>query len=54
MTELEELADDVVFLLDGAARFAGSIADLKRRTRQLNLEHAAAQLMRESAGREAA
>ncbi|HEV8233614.1 MAG TPA: ABC transporter ATP-binding protein, partial [Gemmatimonadaceae bacterium] len=54
MTELEELADDVVFLLDGAARFAGSIADLKRRTLQLNLEHAAAQLMRESAGREAA
>jgi len=54
MTELEELADDVVFLLDGTARFAGSIADLKRRTRQLNLEHAAAQLMRESAGREAA
>jgi len=48
MTELEELADDVVFLLDGTARFAGSIADLKRRTRQLNLEHAAAQLMRES------
>jgi Cu-processing system ATP-binding protein len=54
MTELEELADNIVFLLDGTARFAGSVADLKRRTRQLNLEHAAAQLMRESAGSEAA
>ena len=49
MTELEELADDIVFLLDGTVRFAGSLAELKVRTRQLNLERAVAQLMREDA-----
>lgn len=47
MTELEELANDVVFLLDGTVRFSGSLHDLKRRTRQVNLERAVAQLMRE-------
>jgi len=49
MTELEELADDVVFLLDGTVRFAGSLHDIKRTTRQLNLERAVAQLMRDGA-----
>jgi len=49
MTELEELADDVVFLLDGTLRFAGSLHDLKLETRQLNLERAVAQLMRDGA-----
>ena len=49
MTELEELADDVVFLLDGTVRFAGSLQELKVRTRQLNLERAVAQIMREDA-----
>jgi len=47
MTELEELANDVVFLLDGTVRFSGSLHDLKLRTRQVNLERAVAQLMRE-------
>ena len=47
MTELEELANDIVFLLDGTVRFAGSLHDLKLRTRQINLERAVAQLMRE-------
>ena len=46
MTELEELADDIVFLLDGRVRFAGSIHELKIDTRQLNLERAVAHLMR--------
>ena len=49
MTELEELADDIVFLLDGTVRFAGSLHDLKLSTRQLNLERAVAQLMRDGA-----
>jgi Cu-processing system ATP-binding protein len=49
MTELEELADDIVFLLDGRVRFAGPLAELKVRTRQLNLERAVAQIMREDA-----
>jgi Cu-processing system ATP-binding protein len=47
MTELEELADDIVLLLDGAVRFVGSLRDLTVRTKQINLERAVAQLMRE-------
>ena len=46
MSELEELADDIVFLLDGTVRFAGSLHELKVTTRQLNLERAVASLMR--------
>ncbi|HKW46537.1 MAG TPA: hypothetical protein VJN70_03800, partial [Gemmatimonadaceae bacterium] len=49
INDLEELADDVVFLLDGVVRFAGSVHELKWRTRQLSLERAVAQLMREEA-----
>jgi Cu-processing system ATP-binding protein len=45
MSELEELADDVVFLLDGQVRFAGAVHDLKVETRQLSLERAIAELM---------
>ena len=45
MSELEELADDVVFLLDGRTRFAGPVHDLKLDTRQLSLERAVAVLM---------
>jgi Cu-processing system ATP-binding protein len=47
INDLEELADDIVFLLDGLVRFAGSLHELKRHTRQLSLERAVAQLMRE-------
>jgi len=45
MSELEELADDVALLLDGRARFAGPVHDLKVRTRQLSLERAVAEMM---------
>ncbi len=45
MSELEELADDVVFLLDGKTRYAGPVHDLKVDTRQLSLERAVAVLM---------
>jgi Cu-processing system ATP-binding protein len=45
MSELEELADDVALLLDGQARFAGPVHDLKVRTRQLSLERAVAEMM---------
>lgn len=50
MTELEELADEIVLLLDGSVRFAGSLRDLTARTKQINLERAVAQLMREGIG----
>lgn len=45
MSELEELADDVAFLVDGRIRFAGSVHDLKKTTRQLSLERAIAHVM---------
>lgn len=45
MSELEELADDVVFLLEGRVRFSGPVHDLKLATRQLSLERAIAHMM---------
>ena len=45
MSDIDDLADDLVFLVDGRIRFAGPIHDLKLKTRQLNLERAIAQLM---------
>ena len=45
MSELEELCDDIVFLLDGVTRFSGPIAQLTAMTRQANLERAVAALM---------
>jgi Cu-processing system ATP-binding protein len=45
MSELEELADDVAFLVEGRVKFAGPVHDLKLATRQLNLERAIAQMM---------
>lgn len=47
MSELEEITDDVVFLLDGRTRFQGAIHDLKRVTRQFTIERAVAEMMRE-------
>lgn len=49
ISEVEELADDVVFILDGKVRFGGSIASLKAGTRQHTLERAVARLMLEVA-----
>jgi Cu-processing system ATP-binding protein len=45
MNELQELADDVVFLLDGRVRFSGALEDLMRRTRQANLGRAISHLL---------
>lgn len=45
MSELEELADDVAFLIDGRVRFAGAVHELKTQTRQRSLERALAHLM---------
>jgi Cu-processing system ATP-binding protein len=49
MSELEELATDLVFLLDGTVQFQGPIADLKAATGEARLERAVAQVM--TAGR---
>jgi Cu-processing system ATP-binding protein len=45
MSELEELCDDVAFLLDGVVRFMGPVRELTTTTRQVNLERAIAALM---------
>jgi Cu-processing system ATP-binding protein len=45
MSELEELCDDVAFLLDGVVRFMGPIRELTSTTHQVNLERAIAALM---------
>jgi Cu-processing system ATP-binding protein len=45
MSELDELADDVAFLLEGRVRYTGALHDLKRSTRQFTLERAIATMM---------
>lgn len=45
MNELEELADDVAFMLDGSAAFVGTLDELKRITAQTTLERAVATMM---------
>jgi len=45
MAELEEIADDVVVLLDRTVRFVGPIEQVKRGTHQVSLERAVAHLM---------
>ena len=45
MAELEQVADDIVFIADGQARFSGSIREIMSFTRQGNLERAVAELM---------
>jgi len=49
MSELEELADDIAFLVEGRIRFAGPIHDLKKVTRQLSLERAIAHVLEHGA-----
>ena len=45
MSLVEEIADKIVFLLDGNIYFKGSVEDLKSQTKQTDLEHAIANLM---------
>ena len=45
MSVVEELADEIVFLLDGKIYFKGSVEKLKKQTSQTNLEHAIANLI---------
>jgi Cu-processing system ATP-binding protein len=46
LSELEEMMDDVLLLLDGRVRFQGSLHDLQRATGHQRLETAVAALMR--------
>ncbi|MCF6212961.1 MAG: ABC transporter ATP-binding protein [Flavobacteriaceae bacterium] len=45
MSLVEEIADEIVFLLDGKIYFKGSIASLKEKTKENDLEHAIANLL---------
>jgi Cu-processing system ATP-binding protein len=45
MSFVEEVADEIVFLLDGKIYFKGSATALKEQTGQLDLEHAIAKLI---------
>ncbi|MDN3642704.1 ABC transporter ATP-binding protein [Lutimonas halocynthiae] len=45
MSFVEEIADEIVFLLDGEIYFKGSSDELKERTGQIDLEHAIAKLI---------
>jgi Cu-processing system ATP-binding protein len=46
LNELEELADHIVFLLDGSVRFAGRPQELMAATGEGGLERAVAAVMR--------
>ena len=45
MAELEELAEDLVFLVEGRVRYAGPLSGLKERTAEAGLERAMAALL---------
>lgn len=45
LADVDELADDVIFLHEGQARYAGNVRDLKRQTGHHSTERAIAELM---------
>jgi Cu-processing system ATP-binding protein len=45
MPLVEELADEIIFLLEGSTYFHGSLEELKTKTNQLDLEHAIAKIV---------
>lgn len=48
MSFVEEVSDEIVFLLEGKIYFKGSISDLKTKTNQTNFEHAIASILTEN------
>jgi Cu-processing system ATP-binding protein len=48
VSELEALADDIVFLMEGQVRFAGTISELKAAAGHTRLDRAIAKIMKES------
>lgn len=45
MSLVEEIADEIVFLLDGNIYFKGNVSSLKEMTQEKNLEHAIAKII---------
>lgn len=48
MSFVEEVSDEIVFLLEGKIYFKGSIAELKKKTEQSDFEHAIASILKKS------
>jgi Cu-processing system ATP-binding protein len=48
MSFVEEVSDEIVFLLEGQIYFKGSISDLKTKTKQQDFEHAIASILTEN------
>ena len=48
MSFVEEISDEIVFLLEGKIYFKGSIAELKTKTKQPDFEHAIASILSSS------
>lgn len=46
MPLVEEIADEIIFLLEGKIYFQGSLQELKNHTRQVDLEHAIAEILK--------
>ena len=45
MSEVQELADEIVFLLEGEIRFKGTLEELLNRSNEVKLERALAKIM---------
>lgn len=48
MSFVEEVADEIVFLLEGLIYFKGTIEELKTKTKQQNFEHAIASILNQN------
>ena len=48
MSFVEEVSDEIVFLLEGQVYFKGSISSLKSKTQQLDFEHAIASILKDN------
>ncbi len=46
MSFMEEMADEIVFLLDGKIYFKGTVKELQEKTGQIDLEHAIAKVLK--------
>ncbi|NLG61265.1 MAG: ABC transporter ATP-binding protein [Candidatus Cloacimonetes bacterium] len=54
LSEVEQLADDIIVLLDGGVLFAGPLGELRARTQETSLERAVASLLLKRGLKEAA
>jgi Cu-processing system ATP-binding protein len=48
MSFVEEVSDEIVFLLEGEIYFKGTISELKRKTKEPDFEHAIASILTEN------